>query len=61
MWKCKNCGDIEGFIKRVDVEFDREGNEIDEFFLGYECPSCQELGGCIEDIAEWVEDDIIKN
>ena len=57
MWKCKNCGNIEGFIKIVDVEFDKEGNEIDDFELGYECTSCRDFGSCIQEIAEWVEEE----
>ena len=53
MWKCKNCGNINGFVKIIDVEFSKEGDEIDELFLSYKCPSCQDIGSCIEDIAEW--------
>lgn len=61
MWKCKNCGEVWFHQEKIIDGMNKDG-EIEEYTDGdIVCGSCGERGYCIEDIAEWVEDDIIKN
>lgn len=57
MWKCKCCGEVWFHQEKILDKINKHG-VIKEYTDGdIICSECGERGYCIEDIADWVEEE----